>query len=389
MSEEDIRQPRPLLPNLLNPQVEGQKLTLTSEQELNDASWGAWFGSLQQALRLKLWKGKSFSHCHVDLTSCPWADPLPLMSLSVALAEFEQAGGSVSLAFASFDKADGGEQRLLKYMAREGFMSLLADSAIAHFPSRTGETKTLANRNVSIGNDPLTKELLEQLKDLNVPLAFERSTCLPVTMLHLHRPQDLDDTKTLNDIDQWVERKLYEAIEPVVSVMVPGWAQRSVRYRLLMALREMLHNVAEHAYEKSGLAAVYVRYREGALGEAPATWLRLEKFIRREHDQQKVPLMAPPSERESFPKTRTGFFEVFVLDSGEGLCRSLGELSATVSSSPLQKCMLDIFDSGRGRRKQRPTQYGGLFLLRQLLEPMHNYLSHQRRRCVVGYGTTA
>ena len=357
MNNNIIMQPRPLLPKLLIPQLEGQKLILILEQELNDASWGAWFSPIQKALRLKLWEGSPFSHCHVDLKFCQWADPLPLLSLSVSLVEFEQAGGSVSLVFPSLDKKNGIEhQRLLKYMAREGFMSLLAEPIIASLPSRTIETsKKLAKREVNIGNTPLTKELLEQLKEISVPLAFERSTCLPATLLRLECPRNLDDTQIFDDIDQWVERKLYEAIEPVVSAMVPGWAQRSVRYRLLTALREMLHNVAEHAYEESGLAAVYVRYREGALGEAPANWTRLEKFIRREHNQMKVPLMIPPSERESFPKTRTGFFELFMLDSGTGLCNSFNEFSETKSESPLQQCMLDIFDRGRGRRKERPT----------------------------------
>ena len=373
--EDQIHNTRQLLPNLFNHYIKDNKLILTAKQDLSDASWGAWFGFIQSALRQRVWLGVPFRHCHINLSSCTWADPLPLMSLSVALAEFEAKEGTVSLEFNSFDQTNENDQnRLLKYMAREGFMSLLVSPAIAYLPSQKAMVKTYPKRDVRLGKVLITEELIEKLKEIYVPLAYQRSTCLPATLLHLDCPQEANHIKTLDDIDQWVERKLYEAIAPVVSDLVPGWAQRSVRYRLLMVLREMLHNIAEHAYAESGFAAVYIRYREGVLGEALANRKRLEQFINREHDQWKTPLMEPPSEQESFPKTRSGFFEVFVLDSGKGLCNSLGEVATNISPSPLQKCMLDIFDKGRGRRAERPTQYGGLFLIRQLLEPMHDYL---------------
>lgn len=377
MAQKKTRQPVALLPEIFEVQVDGGKLLLTSGQELNDAGWGARFGLIQDALQTRLWnEDTAFNSCHIDLSTCKWADPLPLMSLAIALSEFELSGGKVSLQFGSIETAEVPHKQLLKYMAREGFLSLFACPNIVPLPSGGNVIgQNLTEREVRIGNDPLTDELMEKLKSINIPLAFERSTCLPATLLHFDCIKKSEgDASLLDDIDRWVERKLYEAIEPVVSDMVPGWAQRGVRYRLLMTLRELLHNVAEHAYEVTGLAAVYVRYREGALGESPATWARHEKFIRREYDSRVVPLMEPASDRESFPKTRAGFFEVFVLDSGKGLCNSLGEPFGAEIGSPLQKCMLEIFDKSRGRRPERPTQYGGIFLLSKLLEPMRDYL---------------
>lgn len=291
------------------------------------------------------------------------------MSLSISLAEFEQKGGSVTLDLPSNNSTEIKCKRLLKYMAREGFISLFADRIIIRLPFKTeGINIKPVNRIVKVEGKPITKELPDKLKEINVPLAFERSTCLPVTLLHLECPKNLDDTRIFGDIDRWVERKLHEEIEPVISAMVPGWAQRSIRYRLLTVLREMLHNVAEHAYDKpdnkSGFAAVYVRYREGALGEAPENWMRLEKFIKREQDEKQVPLMTSPSEHESFPRMRTGFFELFVLDSGIGLCNSFNDPYDQKNGRSLNKYMEDIFDNSRRRKEKLSTKNGGLFLIR-------------------------
>lgn len=378
MIHENTAELRPPLHYQLIPNLAGQTLVLKAQGEINDASWGARFGVIQNGLRNKRWDDQKITKCHLDLMLCTWADPLPLLSLAITLSEFEQANGQVAISLPEKNSPSLAHRQFLKFIAREGFLDLLAHPLIirlpSHAPSSIDSFKRPPARKVKLGSATLDDGLLDDLKQLNVPLAFERSTCLPAIMLRLTNPLTGDGNKTLDEIDQWVERKFYDAIAPVVSDMVPSWAHRGLRKRLLVALREALHNIAEHAYETSGLAAIYVRYREGALGEAPVAWQRLEKFIHRESNDSEVPLMGAPSEHESFPKTRPGFFELFILDAGGGLCGSLGELKNWQEESPLHQCMLDIFDKGRGRRERRPTQYGGIFLLRQLLEPSRDYL---------------
>lgn len=360
--------------------LQSGRLTLTVNEELSDASWGAWFAEVQHALREGRWKDQNFTHCHLDFRRCNWADPLPLLSIAISLSEFERGGGAVSLEFSPpaqneqlSDQRYLNHSRLLKFLAREGFLELLWKSAIEAVTGKPADGEA-RGRQLVIGDEPLTSQMLAELRELPVSLAFERSTCLPATMLLIHAPKDDDDRKPFDALDHWVERKLLEVIEPVVSDMVPGWARSGLRYRLLMLLRECLHNVAEHAYPDSGLAAVYVRYREGALGEAPETWARLRPFIAREYDSWRVPLMQAPSQAEAFPETRPGFFEFFVLDAGVGLCRSLGDCPPKNKSDPVHKCMLDVF-RGRSRKDpNRPTRFGGLYLVRQLLEPPRDYV---------------
>lgn len=374
------------LPELFDILPWGDELVLTSGDELNDARWGAWFGAIQSLIRYGQANGTPFKSCHLNLRECCWADPLPLLSLALTLAEYERKGGQVRITFPSVprskdlvnsckDSVETKQARLLKYLAREGFISLLVGSMTTHLPIDSATT-LFSERKIMFGADELGSGELDSLKDLPVSLAFERSTCLLATLLDLRCPASEDDTAPHYAIDEWVELVLFQSISQSVYDEAPSWAQDGLRYRLMTFLRETLHNVIEHAYKgrKSGLAAVYVRYREGALGEAPATWKRISVFSEREDDQNQVPLMKTQSWRESFPNTRTGFFEVFVLDAGQGLCRALGEYPSNDGSDPLHKTMLEVFDRGRSSKKVRPTKFGGLYLIGELLTPNEDYI---------------
>lgn len=374
------------LPELFDILPWDDELVLTSGDELNDARWGAWFGAIQSLLRDDQINGTHFKNCHINLSECYWADPLPLLSLALTLIEYERKGGKVSITFpgvpriieidgSNKDNAEIKQARLLKFLARDGFISLLTRPVIAHLPGDS-ITAPFSERVIKFGTSVLGSDDIDSLKDLPVSLAFERSTCLLATLLDLRCPTNEDDNAPHNSIDEWVEQVLFQSISQSVYDEAPSWAQDGLRYRLMSFLRETLHNVIEHAYKgsQSGLAAVYVRYREGALGEAPATWKRISVFSEREDDQNKVPLMKTQSWRESFPNTRTGFFEVFVLDAGQGLCRTLGEYPSKDGSDPLHKAMLEVFDLGRSSKNVRPTEFGGLYLVGELLTPNEDYV---------------
>ena len=210
------------------------------------------------------------------------------------------------------------------------------------------------------------------LNELPVSLAFERSTCLVATILKLDTENTLD---TFEKIDKWVEQQLHQSISQVVYEEVPSWAQGDLKYRLIIVLRETLHNIAEHAYKNknNGFAAVYVRYREGALGEDSTTWERLKEFAKREAKQNNTPVLQT-NKIDSFSNTRSGFFEVFVLDSGQGLFNSLNKTSINDKQNNLHQAMLDVFIRNKtSKGHNRPTEHGGLYLLKNLLSPHQDY----------------
>lgn len=360
----------------LTANLHDRKLTLTVSRELNDAGFAAHFGPIQEALETKVMGGQGFDSCILNFEACEWADPLPLLSLGLIVEQFVRSGGGLNVLLPHEECEEVNCRRLLKYMAREGFITMLQGRSVQSLCASEGKTGHSQRRLVTILGEPVTEERIQSLKDLNVDLAFERSTCLPATILHLDHSDIESNSGPLDAANTWAESAYFSSIDPVITDMVPSWAQGGLRYRMLMAIKETLHNVVEHAYQDSGFAAIYVRYREGALGESPSLWNRLKNYLPRERDNRRVPLLHSRlgHANEQFPLNRAGFFELFVIDSGMGLCTSLKDVIPVNEVNPLHQLMLRIFDDGLGRRSSRPTQYGGIYLIRQLLEPTRDYL---------------
>ena len=384
--------PRPALPEPFEVQWSDGVLTLVTASDLNERSWAAWFGNLQVGLDKRQWQGQDILTCVIDLRLCRWADPLPLLSLALSLANFEAKGGEVQVILpevypgrvevrlaSSGDVLQQDYQggRLLKFMAREGFLDLLTRvQPVTRLDELSQPSQQ--NRQTWIGSQQMAAKRIPELRELHDPLAFEESTCVPAMLLALGMEQSASVTKTLGDIDQWVRRTIQTRIHPVVMDKVPAWAHGGLLYRLQILLRETLHNIAEHAYgPDGGLAGVYVRYREGRLGQAPSTWRAMEPHIKREDDGNRIALMKAVPTYQAFSRTRAGFFEVFILDGGCGLIASLLKNESLrqirESPNPLHRSMLAVFD-GRSTKTNRPTEKGGLFLLRCLLEPSRDYL---------------
>lgn len=369
-------------------------LTLVAAPDLNERSWGAWFGDLQSALDERQLMGEVIRICVIDLRPCRWADPLPLLSLALSLANFEAKGGEVRLYLpeacprpGETRRASSGRdihprecldgERLLKFMAREGFLELLM--RVQPLTKLDGASElSQQTRQTKIGAQQLTMEHIPKLRELRPSLAFEESTCVPAALLALGTEPSTSVTDALESIDRWVRRIIQTRIHPVVMDKVPAWAHGSLLYRLQILLRETLHNIVEHAYgESGGLAAVYVRYREGRLGQAPTAWSAMEPHIKREDDGNRIALMRAFPTYQAFSRTRAGFFEVYILDGGCGLIERLLQNEAVQhirgSANPLQQVMLEVFN-GRSTRPDRPTEKGGIYLLRHLLEPSRDYL---------------
>lgn len=387
--------PWPTLPKPFDARWVDGVLTLVAASDLNERSWAAWFGGLQAGLDERQWQGQDIHTCVIDLRLCRWADPLPLLSLAISLANFEDKGGDVQLFLPEVcpkpgevrltDSGQGGLQRdcmdggrLLKFMAREGFLDLLTRVQPVTRMDGGASQPLQQTRQTRIGPQTLTVKRISELRELRSPLAFEESTCVPAVLLALGMEPSASVAETLESIDRWVRRTIQTRIHPVVMDKVAAWAHGGLLYRLQILLRETLHNIVEHAYGPGGgLAGVYVRYREGRLGQAPSAWGAMEPHIKREDDGSRIALMKAVPTYQAFSRTRAGFFEVFILDGGCGLIARLLESESLQpireSPNPLHRAMLEVFD-GRSTKTDRPTEKGGLYLLRCLLEPSRDYL---------------
>lgn len=89
---------------------------------------------------------------------------------------------------------------------------------------------------------------------------------------------------------------------------------------------------------------------------------------------KRTPPLLQTNKLDSFSNTRSGFFEVFILDSGQGIFDSLGKKPTEDKLNNLHQSMLDVFfRNNTSKGKNRSTEHGGLYLLRELLIPHQDY----------------
>jgi hypothetical protein len=242
------RPPRPTLSKPFETQWTDGTLTLVVASDLNERSWAAWFGGLQASLDERQWQGQDIHTCVIDLRPCRWADPLPLLSLALSLANFEAKGGEVRLFLpeacpkpGEIRPADSGQDglqrdclergRLLKFLAREGFLDLL--TRVQPMTRLDGASQLSQQaRQTWIGTQPLAIERVSELRELRAPLAFEESTCVPAVLLALGMEPSASVPATLEGIDRWVRRTIQTRIHPVVMDKVPAWAHGGLLCRL-------------------------------------------------------------------------------------------------------------------------------------------------------------
>ncbi len=351
-------------------------LVVAVQDEFNDYNWGAHFGTLQSALRKRVWEhenGGKFEVLKCNLTKCTWIDPTPILSLLISIGEFFLAGGNkVELVLPSLKKLGNSKEpsvpRLTKFFFQEGF----ADAFL-----RLG--KEGAKCHVFLGHVILTPVDREIIDRSSVDMAYNNSTCLPAEILSLGDTGilklpglKLTDTES---IDQWVASRMQGLIDPLIKSNVPIWAHHSLSYRVQLFLRETLHNILEHAYsvedgkrKKYWFAGVYVRFRQGGLRKDNEDRIRVEKYLKRES-------LGGPTLEPQFVLERNAFLELFVVDAGIGIHKTLSQILLGEGLFNLNHVMKAAFD-GKSRKKAalRTTEFGGLKLIRDLFEHQKDHV---------------
>ena len=356
-----------------------------SNSEINDKEWKLSYGEVQQTLdELQSINDGSGKRICFDLTKCIWADPTPLMSLSISIARFCMLGNEVTLKLNAVETDSEKSKRFLKFIAKEGFIDLLVNqvnrAVLNNNPEYIGTTK--GNVSCLIGNENLSDELFLKLKTLNISLKLKRAFCLPSQLIAFNRPEIQQNEKlekevlksALDQIDQAISYFISNYINIVLVNEVPAWAQAGLTYRIHMFCREALHNAVEHAYindleeQKVGFAVLYIRFRQGIYGSSQFEANSIKSIAHRESfdTSSKVPRLD-----FNFINHRYGFFEVFVVDGGQGITFSDNELKQQGS---LNGVMWKLLKYGFSRKPERTTKYGGLHLVRELIDLARDYV---------------
>lgn len=328
--------------------IDKTSLLIKFKNKLRDVIFGKHFGIIQRSIRAHCWQNITFEKIILDLTECTWADPTPMLSLIIEFA-FQKDQLEISVNLPSEKKNN--TKQFLKFLAQEGFLTQFR----AHC------------HKVTVNGKSFKTEDIDHFKRLSVDLCYVNSSFIPAEIINANDK---------NQIIQWIESKLLYA-ESIAIDKAPIWAHDDLLYRLKVFLRETIVNVFLHAYphHDDKYVGVYVRYREGLMGDLNVEQkISLTEAIIKESDKD----FGCPRLPKEFLEERTGAIEIFVLDSGLGLCNSLlgNELKSDHRRRRLQKSWNDVFVKGRRKknRKINLSKFGGLYLLGKLLVSNNDYL---------------
>lgn len=330
-----------------------QVLSLAVRGEYRDKEWSDTFGDVQSLLSEKRDGVCGITTFAIDLSECTWADPVPLLATILTAAQFRISGGVVDVYIPYESGSTSNLSRFAKFLAQEGFLHQCT----------VWKLNLCDPRQEALGD-----EAISFLRDHPIELAYQNASCVPAEILSLSNQLSVEEA---------CERLAsLPSLDLVVRERVPAWAMDRVRYKLYQVLFETMCNVFEHAYDqdKEKLCGIYVRYRSGLLGLPQDQQSDGHAQLKSEHAS------CPRLDRE-FLDTSFGAFEVFVIDAGRGLVKSLSDLDPSVLDEektgkyPFQWMSQYVFGQPVAKRKMsKATQYGGLYLIHKLLSTDRDYV---------------
>ena len=290
----------------------------------------------------------------VFFTSVLWIDNLVMIHFMVLLKRLKLAGSRISFKI-DINSEDTEQLRFIKYLDDYGFIETMKDMAIEFEDNSDLTNIEDVQRRLSIGNFEASEPFMP----------FEFFT-------------------KITDIKNYISR-VTEKINHVFSNSFSAYEKESIMFKVSLFLQETIGNIFEHAYDNDPVGGVMIRFihnpdekgkkhREYWLikenSEAPAEF-RNESF---EYDQLKNLAKFNPYRNESGMKVLEKYLQIFVVDAGKGILRSLG-----VTDKHEERNLLnDIFEKGRRsekRRRRTNTSIGGLRMIYDIFCENENYIS--------------
>jgi hypothetical protein len=306
--------------------------------QCRDEAWAKERGYIQE----RMTSTPNLEHLQFNFLTCEWIDPLPLMFIVLEVAHARSLGIKVKILLPdeNFTENSG---RLLKFIAEEGFLKCL-------------DVLREKYREIDI-LDKKGKKWEENPHD-QTAAAYKDAHCLPMTFFDFS--QKIKVAEKIGEVLPQVDIKLGDKVSP--------YEREWLIYKLRLLLQETLCNIGEHAYKENEQikpAIIYVRYRIGYVGMVNASEKEeFDKHINQESHHC-------PKLSKNWLEGHQGCLEVFVLDRGQGMLKSLGVTDPNVNFGTIMK---EAFLKGKSRKKTRTTPITGLQLLHDLLRDSADFI---------------
>ena len=324
--------------------------------------WNNNFGDVQRAIRDKSYNSFSFNKIAVDFSSCIWADPLPMLSLCIALTEFVASSGNVSIYLPTLCTYENSNTAFLSFIVQEGFFDIFTSERV--------------KADIVIGQEKFsgTASELEYLKDTNL-LNFSNCHVLPAKILVFENYEiNSDDYDSI--VDNKVEAIVKELNDELLEALrekTPSGLLRQMCMKINHILFETINNTVRYSGINPVCSGIYVRYRSGLSGG------QLNRLNKEKKD--KLQYIAGEEEKHN-PRLAAemvfnseGFFEVIIVDSGLGIQKTFMTAAPTENRDFMQ-CFQDVFfNKVRNTAKTKHiTPYGGIDLISQILRGEKDYV---------------
>lgn len=319
-------------------------------------NWNAEYGIIQRKLRSL--SADKIEHVKVDMTACVWADPLPMLSLCISLAEATKANIPVKIYLPELSED---RNRFMIFMELEGFNDIFEELGIA---------------DVFVGDSLINDKDRASLRD-NVALQrYSECRIIPAQIIKVsEKTADFDteaETETIvNDI---FENRMINLQDKI-----PNYALENMRMKLWHILYETVSNVMNHS--EQSFFGVYIRYRSGlaSVSETSYQYRDIEKLAKEEENTN-------PTLGKDFIISTEGFVEVFVIDSGVGIIKTMGG-RVSGRGHRFSKFFNDVYLNQKRRpdNQKTTTVSGGLDLISNLLKNERDFVHAREGIEFVGF----
>ena len=329
-----------------------KSILITLPNEFRNKNWSESYGRIQIKLRNL---NNSITEILIDGTKCYWADPLPLLSLIISLAEITNKQIEKKLYLPYLPQTSLKQKRFLAFIEKEGFLDNFSKYNI----------KLLT----ATENEEIYKSIDESyrliLKEYEKHLSYSDCSVIESKVIDLTSPE----IKSVG-IEKYIDNELLNVRHRFKSKIL-GTIEKETFNKVALFLKETIENVFEHAYDnntKTKFVGYYLRNRHGLANSSlnGTTRNELVKIIHEEH-------LNSPRLLKWFVENTSGFFEIFVIDSGVGLTNNyFGEEN---NKRMFRQAWRETVGLGlRGWESPiKNTEFGGLYTLSRICN--NNYLA--------------
>ena len=315
-----------------------KKLTIRFHETISCTLWGAYWGPLQDIIRKRQCNNEEITYIICNMEECEWADPFPLMSITMELYNFnkgDKRNARVDVIISNLKGENSyAKGTFRKFMATQGFLESLLKYAIT----------------VKCGSRIISPIDVKKFSSQRYTLLLENADILKMQLFELTSNNEMNCIETI--VTSTMER-----LKNTLSLAMHDLIEMQIYH----IVAELVMNVNQHAYtqNENKIFSVYIRKRTNYDKQA---YKKEEKNC--------------PALKNDILVNEHSIIELFFGDIGMGIANSFSiSNKKTNSHYPLRSLLFKILKDGeRNTISSKSSAYGGLYFVARILQECKGYV---------------